>query len=167
GDLVFAYDPLARGVEETRVADTLLLLGVLAIGLAGLHPTMVELTEEVPFEQPELSLQRLLFLAGVALVPAVVIVVEAFRGETLYLPVAGTATLLLGVLMVLRFADLTAEARRAAKREAVVGRYASELLSSNGRGALYAHAEHTATTLADGREARVVASGEGRDNGYA
>src|SRR4029453_2514587 len=67
----------------------------------------------------------------------------------------------------LRFADLTAEARRAAKREAVVGRYASELLSSNGRGALYAHAEHTATTLADGREARVVASGEGRDNGYA
>jgi signal transduction histidine kinase len=167
GDLLFAYDTLARGVEETRVADTLLLLGVLAIGLGGLHPTMVELTEEIPFEPPELSLQRLLFLSGVALIPAVVIVVEAFRGETLYLPVAGTATLLLGALMVLRFADLTAEARRAAKREAVVGRYASELLSSNGRGTLYEHAERTASTLADGGEARVVAPGEERDDGQA
>jgi signal transduction histidine kinase len=166
GDLLFAYDTLARGAEETRLADTLLLLGVLAIGLGGLHPTMVELTEEVPFEPPELSLQRLLFLSGVALVPAVVIVVESFRGETLYLPVAGTATLLLGVLMVLRFADLTAGARRSAEREAVVGRYASELLSSTGRGVLYEHAERTARTLADGSEALVVAPGEDRD-GYA
>jgi signal transduction histidine kinase len=167
GDLVFAYDTVARGAESSRLSDTLLLLGVLAFGLGGLHPTMVELTEEAPFEQPDLSLQRLLFLSGVALIPAVVIVVEAFRGETVYLPVAGTATLLLGVLMVLRFADLTAEARRAAKREAVVGRYASELLSSNGRAALYEHAERTASTLADGRDAHVVSPGEGRDNGYA
>jgi signal transduction histidine kinase len=167
GDLLYAFDTLGRGAEETRIADTLLLLGVLSIGLGGLHPTMVELTEEVPFEPPELSLQRLLFLSGVALIPAIVIVVEAFRGETVYLPVAGTATLLLGALMVLRFADLTAEARRAAKREAVVGRYASELLSSNGRRALYEHAERTASTLADDREAHVVAPGEDSDNGYA
>ena len=167
GDLLYAFDTLGRGADETRIADTLLLLGVLAIGLGGLHPTMVELTERVPFEQPDLSMQRLLVLSGVALIPAVVIVVEAFRGETVYLPVAGTATLLLGALMVLRFADLTAEARRAAKREAVVGRYASELLSSNGRDALYEHAEHTASTLADHGEARVVAPGGDSDNGYA
>jgi signal transduction histidine kinase len=167
GDLLFAYDTLARSVEEPHVADTILLLGVALIGLGGLHPTMVALTEETPEPPTELSIARMLFLSGVALVPAVVIVVEALRGETVYLPVAATATLLLGVLMVLRFADLTAGARRAAQREAVVGRYASELLGSSGRAELYGHAERTARTLADGREARVVEPGEASDDGYA
>ena len=167
GDLLFAYDTLSRGGGEPRLADTLLLLGVLAIGLGGLHPTMVALTEEMPFEPPELSLRRMLFLSGVALVPAAVIVVEAIRGETLYLPVAGAATLLLGALMVARFADLTAGARRAAEREAVVGRYASDLLSSTGRATLYEHAERTASTLSDGSEAHVVEPGEDQVDRYA
>jgi signal transduction histidine kinase len=166
GDVLFAYDTLARSVEEPRVADTMLLLGIALIGLGGLHPTMVALTEETPEPPSELGIARMLFLSGVALVPAVVIVVEALRGETAYLPVAATATLLLGVLMVLRFADLTAGARRAAQREAVVGRYASELLGSSGRAELYGHAERTARTLADGREARVVEPGEASDDGY-
>ena len=54
--------------------------------------------------------------------------------------------------MIVRFADLAAGARRAARREAVVSRYASELLASSGRAALYAHAEQTATN-ARGRPA--------------
>jgi signal transduction histidine kinase len=108
----------------------------------------------------------MIFLSGVALVPAVFIVVQALRGETLHLPVAAAATLLLGALMIVRFADLAAGARRAAAREAVLSRYASELLASTGDEALAA-AERTARTLTGGRTARVVGPGEAEEDGYA
>ena len=109
----------------------------------------------------------MIFLSGVALVPAVFIVVQAVRGETNHLAVAAAATLLLAGLMIVRFADLAAGARRAAGREAVLSRYASELLASTGHEALSAHAERTARTLAGGRTARVVGPGEAEEDGYS
>ena len=98
---------------------------------------MVALTEEAPSPPAEPSVSRMTFLSGVALVPAVFIVVQAVRGETDHLAVAAAATLLLAGLMIMRFADLAAGARRAAGREAVLSRYASELLASTGHEALF------------------------------
>jgi signal transduction histidine kinase len=166
GDLLFALVEL-RGIDGARVADALLVIAIPVFGLAGSHPTMVALTEEAPAPPAEPSVSRMLFLSSVALVPAVFIVVQALRGETVHLPVAAAATLLLGALMIVRFADLAAGARRAARREAVLSRYASDLLASSGREALSAHAEDTARTLAGGRSARVVAPGEAAEDGYA
>ena len=131
GDLVFALDEL-RDLGLTRLADAILVIAIPVLGLAGSHPTMVELTEQVPTPPEEPSIARMLFLSGVALVPAAFIVVQAIRAVTVHLPVAAAATLLLGVLMIIRFADLASGARRAARREAVVSRYASELLASSG-----------------------------------
>jgi signal transduction histidine kinase len=166
GDLLFALDEL-RDLGLFRVSDAILVLSIPVFGLAGSHPTMVELTEEAPQPADEPTVARLLFLSGVALVPAAFIVVQAIRGETVHLPVAAGATLLLGVLMIVRFADLAANARRAAGREAVVSAYARELLASSGRDALFAHAEQTAKTLVDGRPALLVEPGDGAANGYA
>jgi signal transduction histidine kinase len=167
GDLLFAYDTLVRSVEESRVADTVLLLGVAALGLAGIHPSMVALTEEAPPGQAEPSLFRIVWLSGVALAPALVLVVQALRGETRYVPAAAAATLLLSALVVLRLADLAARARQATEREAVLSRYAGELLGSHDTASLYDHAERTARTLADGRTARVLPAGSTEGDGYA
>jgi signal transduction histidine kinase len=167
GDLLFAYATFSREVDEPRVADTMLLIGVVALGLAGLHPTMVELTEEAPAPAAELSVARMLFLSGVALVPPAVVAVGAVRGERLYLPAVGVATLLLGALLVARFADLATGARRDAEREAVVGRYAGELLAADERRELFDHAEQAARRLADGRPARVVERDSPAADGYA
>ena len=161
GDLLFALGEL-RGIEGETIADALLVIAIPVFGLAGSHPSMVALTEEAPSPPAEPSVSRMIFLSGVALVPAVFIIVQAVRGETDHLAVAAAATLLLAGLMIVRFADLAAGARRAAGREAVLSRYASELLASTGREALSAHAERTARTLADGRPARVVGPGRGR-----
>ena len=45
GDAIYAADVLERLGRDTLVADVLLLTGVVAIGLAGLHRTMTALTE--------------------------------------------------------------------------------------------------------------------------
>jgi signal transduction histidine kinase len=166
GDLLFALGELG-GIEAEKMADALLVIAIPVFGLAGSHPTMVALTEEAPAPPAEPSVSRMLFLSSVALVPAVFIVIQAVRGETVHLPVAAAATLLLGVLMIVRFADLAAGARRSARRAAVLSRYASELLASSGRESLTAHAERTAQTLTGGRTARVVAPGEAEEDGYA
>jgi signal transduction histidine kinase len=166
GDLLFALDEL-RGIGLTHLSDATLVLAMPVLGLAGFHPTMVELTEEAPAPPEEPSVARLLFLSGVALVPAAFIVVQAVRGVTVYLPVAAAATLVLGALMIARFADVAAGARGAARREAVISRYASDLLASSGRAALYGHAEQTAKTLVDGRPAQVVEPGAVDGDGYA
>ena len=166
GDLLFALGEL-RGIEGERIADALLVIAIPVLGLAGSHPSMVALTEEAPSQPAEPSVSRMTFLSGVALVPAVFIVVQAVRGETAHLAVAAAATLLLAGLMIVRFADLAAGARRAAGREAILSRYASELLASTGHDALSAHAERTARMLADGRTARVVGPGEAEEDGYA
>src|SRR5688500_17004809 len=166
GALLFALIEL-RGIYGARLADALLAIAIPVFGLAGSPPTMVALTEEAPAPPAEPSVSRMIFLSGVALVPAVLIVAQAIRGETRHLPVAAAATLLLGGLMIVRFADLAAAARRAASREAVLSRYASELLASTGHDALAAHAERTAETLTGGRTARVVGPGEAEEDGYA
>ena len=48
--------------------------------------------------------------------PPVVVMVQALRGEPLFLAAAGTAVLFMAGLTVARFADLSAGARRAANR---------------------------------------------------
>ena len=166
GDLLFALDEIGD-VGLTHLSDALLVIAIPVFGLAGSHSTMVELTEEAPTPPAEPSVERMLFLSAFALVPAVIIVVQSVQGETRYLPVAAAATFLLGALMIMRFADLAAGARRAAAQEALVSRFASELLASTGRAELYAHAERTAQELIGGRTARVVEPDQVDEQDYA
>jgi signal transduction histidine kinase len=156
GDMLFALDVLTRLQENERVFNTVLLASTVLIGLAGFHPSMTALTEEAPDVPDETSTERLLLLVGAFLVPPIVLIVQELRGESLFLPAAATAVLLMAGLAVARFADVSAGARRAANRESLLSRYAAELLRSSSRKELVAVAERTADELVGSGNSRVV-----------
>ena len=162
GDTLYALDVLARAEQSLRFVDTMLLLGVVLVGLAGLHRSMTALTEG-PGEPPahKDNPWRLLLLGGVCLVPAIVLVVQAVRGEELYYVAAIVAMVALSALVSARFVDITSRAQRATAREATLGRYATDLLSTGGREQLFFLAERAAGELAGRDSARVVEPGTG------
>ena len=159
GDTLFTLDVQTRLQENERVADTVLLVATVLIGLAGFHPSMTALTEQTSDVPDETTTERVLLLVGALLVPPVVVMVQAVRGEPLFLAAAGTAVLFMAGLTVARFADLSAGARRAANREALLSRYAAELLRSSSRKELYAVAERTADELVGSGNALIVERG--------
>jgi signal transduction histidine kinase len=159
GDTLFALDVLTRLQENERFADTVLLAAMVLIGLAGFHPSMTALTEQAPDVPDETTTERVLLLVGAFLVPPVVLIVQELRGEPLFLAATATAMLLMAGLAVARLADLSAGARRAANREALLSRYAAELLESSSREELFAVAERTADELVGSGTARVVERG--------
>jgi signal transduction histidine kinase len=154
-DVVFALDVLALA-EDTRFVDTMLLVGIVLIGVAGLHPSMTALTEESDEERARADLLRLTLVACVCLVPLAVLAAQAVRDEPLYLAATISATVVLVALVVTRLVVVTEHAERAADREASLRRYAAELLAVEGRQELYAAAERTAGELAGPGTARLV-----------
>jgi signal transduction histidine kinase len=159
GDTLFALDVLTRLQESERVADTVLLAATVLIGLAGFHPSMTALTEQARDVPDETNTERVLLLVGAFLVPPVVLLVQELRGEPLFLAATVTALLVMAGLAVARFADLSAGARQAANREALLSRYAAELLRSSSRKELFAVAERTADELVGSGNARIVERG--------
>lgn len=159
GDTLFALDVLTRLQESERVADTVLLAATVLIGLAGFHPSMTALTEQARDVPDETTTERVLLLVGAFLVPPVVLLVQELLGEPLFLAATVTALLVMAGLAVARFADLSAGARQAANREALLSRYAGELLRSSSRKELYAVAERTADELVGSGNARIVERG--------
>jgi signal transduction histidine kinase len=160
GDTLFALDVLTRLQGNERFADTVLLAAMVLIGLAGFHPSMTALTEQSPDIPDETTTERVLLLVVALLVPPVVLIVQELRGEPLFLAATAIAMLLMAGLAVARFADLSAGARRAANRDALLSRYAAELLSSSSRKELLAAAERTADELVGSATARVVERGD-------
>jgi signal transduction histidine kinase len=148
GDLLYAYETLARGIEGSTVSNTLLLLGVISLGVAALHPSMVTLTQRVPVPRADLTVTRLMLYGVVILVPAAVVILQALRDEPLYVPGVLATTVALALLVLARFADVTAGAQRSAQRDALLSDYAGELLGEHGRDRLFAVAESTARHLA-------------------
>jgi signal transduction histidine kinase len=156
-DVLFALDVLTPAQESARLIDTMLLLAVVLIGLAGLHPSMRALTEEAGESGARIGVGRLVLVAGVCLVPPIVLIVQDVRGEPLFLPVTVGAMVVLLGLVVARFADITARAHRAADHESVLSRYAAELLRASGRDELFAVATRAASELIGDRQVRLVA----------
>ena len=155
-DTVYALDALARLPEHLRFEDTMLLLGVVSIGVAGLHRSMPALTEGATEPRAPRDTLRLVLLGGVCLVPPIVLSVQALRGEPLeYVAVIVSMVVLCG-LVVARFTDITTRAERAAARDATIGRYSADLLGANGRTELFALAERTACELIGSGKAQLV-----------
>lgn len=163
GDLVFALNEVGRVTSNPDVADTLLLLGVLFVGLAGLHRSMPALTEEPeePVEGHETV--RLVLLAMVALVPAAVLTIESALGDPLDLFETIAAMVLIGVLATLRSTTVANEALQAARRGSMLSSYADELLRAESRDELYGAAERSANDLVGGGKASLVAPGASAD----
>jgi signal transduction histidine kinase len=158
-DVVFALDALARLQENTSFVDTTLLLGIVLIGVAGLHPSMTALTEEADEERARVDLLRLSLIACVCLVPLAVLSAQAVRDKPLYLAATISAMVVLSALVVTRLVVVTGHAQRAADREATLRRYATDLLSVSGRDELFALAERAGCELTGAEKVRVVEPG--------
>jgi signal transduction histidine kinase len=158
-DVVYALDVLARLQDNTRFVDTTLLLGVVLIGVAGLHPSMTALTEESDEERARTDVVRLSLIACVCLVPLAVLAAQAVRDKPLFLAATISAMVVLSALVVTRLIVVTEHAQRAADREASLRRYASDLLSASDREELFALAERAGGELTGAEQVRVVEPG--------
>ncbi|MET0909025.1 MAG: HAMP domain-containing sensor histidine kinase [Ilumatobacteraceae bacterium] len=167
GDVMFALSILESDAGD-RVVNSLLLAGVVLIGLAGLHPSMGALTQEAGDPAEQSDAVRAMLLAGALIVPPVVVIVQDVRGEPLYLGAALTAMVLMAVLVAVRLQFITGSVRRAARRESTLSRYAAELLAATGPDELFAAAGRAAADLAgDGRPALIVGAGSHEDHAFA
>jgi signal transduction histidine kinase len=155
GDVVFQLS-LTGQVREPFTGDLLLLLGVVCVGLAGLHETMPALTEEIDGPPEEGSeTVRIAMLVAVCLSPLAVILVESALGKPLNLRSVVVATVLIAILAVARADVVARRALRAARRETILSEYAGELLGSADEEELFAVAARTASRLVEDGEARV------------
>jgi signal transduction histidine kinase len=166
GDLAYA----ANNITHIRLVDTLLQLGIVAIGVAGLHRSMPALTSSSTAPQPaSTGTTRLVLLGGVCTVPLMVLAVQAADGDGLHLAalVVGTATL--AGLVVARSVGLATRAEQSAQREATLSRQAAELLRTEGRDQLFAVARRTLRELAGDVDARLVGrrGSHALDHGFA
>jgi signal transduction histidine kinase len=156
GDVMFALS-VVEGTSGNRLMDTTLLVGTVLLGVAALHPSMRALTEEAGDPVDQGDAVRVALLAGAFVVPPVVLIVQEVRDEPLHLLAAMTAMILVGGLVAARVLFITGSARRAARREATLSRYAAELLGATGRDELFAAALSAANDLVGEGQARLVA----------
>ncbi|MBA2955422.1 hypothetical protein GON03_13880 [Nocardioides sp. MAH-18] len=158
GDIVYSVGELFTAGGDASKADALLLAGNLAMGLAALHPSMVDLTAE-PEEvsDPLASVPRIVGLYLVSLIPAVVLAVQALSADVRHIWITLTALVVVTILVVVRIADLVGQTHRAAARAATLSRLGSELLGGDsGRDELIAAAERAASELVSGGHAVVL-----------
>jgi signal transduction histidine kinase len=155
GDLWYALAGEDK-IFALPVADTLLLAGVVSIGLAGLHPSMRALTERHAEMAAESVAVRLGVAVGAIVTVPLVLLIQVMRGGSLYPIGAVAATTLLAALVVIRYALSAARARRSAAREETLRRYAVDLLAAHGTDDLYRVAEKAADDLAGDASAAIV-----------
>jgi signal transduction histidine kinase len=155
GDVVFQRS--LTDIEGSPFAgDWLLLIGIVCVGLAGLHETMPALTEEISEPPSEGSERvRIIMLAAACLAPLAVILVEVALDEPLHLPSVVVATATIAVLAVIRAEVVARRALRAARRESVLSEYAGELLRTADEAESFAVATRTASQLIEGGNASV------------
>lgn len=160
GDVVYSVQGLYTSDGDQRLADALLLGGVLTLGLAGLHPSMTALTAESgEVTLPRYSVRRVVSLYLISLVPVVVLAIQALTGNAGYVWITLLALVAVAALVVTRFVDLVGQTLLAAEREAALSRFGAELLFRAGREELYAAARSAVDELVPGGNAQVVEAG--------
>ena len=128
--------------------DGLLLVGIVCVGIAGLHETMPALTAEVSEEPSEGSeTVRIVLLVAACLTPLAVVLLEDAFGRSLHLHAVVVATAAIAILAVGRADVVARRALRAARRESVLSEYAGDLLRSNDEEELFAVAARAASRL--------------------
>jgi signal transduction histidine kinase len=169
-DVIFAL-AVVEGEEGDRIVNTMLLASSVLIGTGGLHPSMVELTEEAGDPAEQSDAVRAMLLAAALISPPVVVIVQEARGEPLYLAAALIAMILMAALVTVRLQVITGGVRRAARRESTLSLYASQLLAATGSDELFEAAEVAAADLVgDGRPVallRRAQTGEQADHAFA
>jgi signal transduction histidine kinase len=159
GDVLYQRSLIGAGIQSYD-GDWLLLIGIVCVGLAGLHETMPALTRMVDEASTEGSeTVRLLLLGAACLAPLAVIAIEASLGKSLHLPSVVVAMAAIAILAVARADVVARRALRAAKRESILSGYGAQLLRAADEDELFAVADRTASRLVHDGEAGVETQG--------
>ncbi|HEU4693137.1 MAG TPA: ATP-binding protein, partial [Vicinamibacterales bacterium] len=160
GDVIFARN--SAGLQYETLWDSMLLAGILMMGVAALDPSMRALTEEPGDPWARSDKVRRVLIACAVMVPPLVLAWQQLQGQPLYLSAHLTAIVALTLLVAARFGLMAAGAEKSAAREATLSDYTANLLAAVGRDRLFAIARQALTMLgktANGK-ARLVLEGE-------
>jgi signal transduction histidine kinase len=146
GDVLFALSVVEEAIAD-RLINALLLVGVVYIGAAALHPSMPALTEEAGDPAEHSDTLRVIGLALGLLVAPLVLLVQDLRNEPLDLAAVVTVMILLALLVAGRVMFVTGGAERAARRQAALSRYTAELLVAASRDQLVDAAQRAADAV--------------------
>jgi diguanylate cyclase (GGDEF)-like protein/PAS domain S-box-containing protein len=103
------------------------------LGTAALHPSMRALTERAPAAETKLTWQRLAMLAGAALVPPVLRIVQNVRGAEVDPYVLSAVSIVMFLLVVVRMAGLIREQQASTARERALRESAAALVAATSR----------------------------------
>jgi signal transduction histidine kinase len=159
GDVIFALSVEERAVGE-RAAGTVLLIGIVFMGVAGLHPSMTAFTEEAGHPGEGGDVVRVVVLVAASMVPPLVLVVQGWRDEPLHVAAVVAAMLLVSTLIGIRALFTTNNLRGSAHREAGLNRYGAELLAAGGRDELFAAAQRAVDELVGKGQAQLLVGAE-------
>ncbi len=109
-------------------------------GMAALHPSMRALSERANEREDRLTWKRLVLLAGAALMPPVLLIVEISRGDEVDLEVVLWATVVLFVLVVIRMAGLIRTQQVSAARERALREAGASFVTATSREGIHAAA---------------------------
>jgi len=153
---------VVHGHPPVRVWEVALLLGLVASGVAALHPTMRALTEEVGDPPPPPSRRRLVSVVVVGLIPPVVLAVRYFREKPLYLIATLGVWVALTALIAARFLRSAQIAQQEADRETALSRYSADMLKAANRDEILAVSRHAVAAVSrTGKgQAKLVLPGE-------
>jgi len=110
------------------------------LGTAALHPSMRSLTERTPETETKLTWPRLAMLAGAALVPPVLRIVQNIRGAEVDPYVLSAVSIVMFLLVVVRMAGLIREQQASTARERALRESAAALVAATSRSEILAAA---------------------------
>ncbi|KFB04249.1 diguanylate cyclase (GGDEF) domain-containing protein [Frankia sp. Allo2] len=120
-DTIYVVQQTNGTFEVGNYLDAIWLTGNLALGAAGLHPTMVDLTRPASPRAQARSGRRLVALSSAGLVAPTVLAVQVIRGDLRDLLVAVAVSAIMMILIIVRMAGLEADQRRLAITDGLTG----------------------------------------------
>jgi diguanylate cyclase (GGDEF)-like protein len=122
------------------LAEVLVTCASIALGVAGLHPSMRQVEDRSPTPDPDAGWRRLLLLTITSLIAPATLFVQHYRGAPLNVPLVCGACAVLYLLVLARMAGLVAAQREVAITDGLTGlhtrRYFEHSLAVEGERAL-------------------------------
>ncbi len=137
-DVTYAATTLAGTYATGSPIDILELLFYVLFGVAALHPSMVELSDEVAHNpETKLTRRRLVLLAAASLMAPGVLALEAARDQPVDIFVIAGGSGVLFLLVISRMAGIMRSREQTIDRERILRRTADELVAAPDRESIY------------------------------
>ncbi|MFR9728163.1 diguanylate cyclase [Saccharopolyspora sp. MS10] len=120
-DSIYVLQRIDNSYFAGNFLDALWLAGNIALGTAGLHPTMAALTQPGPERELNLSPSRVAVLAAASLIAPGILLLENVRGSTGHVKAIAVACAVLFLLTLGRLVVMVREQRRLAVTDSLTG----------------------------------------------